>query len=58
MDKNLENFVEIVSLMEQAKQKMEYLRDNEKTTWNSRALSIAITNLETSQLWLANAKPE
>jgi hypothetical protein len=61
MEREMENAealaVEIISLMEQAKLKMEALRDG-RGVWNPRALSIAITELETAQLWLANARPE
>lgn len=51
----------IIELMEHVKISMETLRANagEKGNgWNARALSIALTDLETSRLWLANARPE
>ncbi len=51
--------LKIIELMEGVKISMESLRTNASTNgWNARALSIALTELETSQLWLANAKPE
>lgn len=37
---------------------IEALRDAPITAWNKRALSVAITELETAMLWLANARPD
>lgn len=56
-----EVFVEVISLMEQAKAKIEQMRamsvnDAVASGIDGRSLSIAITHLETSQLWVANAR--
>ena len=48
--------LELIVLMEQAKQKMESLRVS-TSGFDMRALSIAITEMETAQLRLANARP-
>ena len=50
--------VEIIQYMELAKQKLERLRADSASGFNARALSVAITELETSQLWVANARPD
>lgn len=51
--------MKLIELMEGAKITMESLRAEAASNgWNARALSIALTELETSQLWLANARPE
>ena len=53
--------LEVIQLMEQAKQKMEGVRGlkfdgSEDTMFDGRAVSIAITHLETAQLWFANGR--
>jgi hypothetical protein len=53
--------VEVIALPEQAKEKMEGVRGlkfdgTEDPTFDGRAVSIAITHLETAQLWFANAR--
>ncbi len=53
--------VEVVSLLEQAKAKIEATRGlkfpgTDDTMFDGRATSIAITHLETAQLWFANAR--
>lgn len=35
-----------------------YLRQLRDAGWDARAISIALTHLETGQLWATNAKPE
>ncbi len=51
--------VRVIELLEHAKMAMEALRvASPQNGWNPRGLSVAITELETSQLWLANARPE
>jgi hypothetical protein len=57
--------IEIIQTLEVVKAKMELLRSGSVNTagtggngWDARQLSIAITELEGSQLRLANARPE
>jgi len=51
--------LEIIQLLEVVKDKMDALRADTSTNgWDARQLSIAITELEGSQLRLANARPE
>jgi hypothetical protein len=51
--------VEIIQASERLKAVMEELRAAAVTNkWSARALSIAITELETAQLWFANAVPD
>jgi hypothetical protein len=51
--------IEVIQLMEQARLHMETLRAAAaENGFNARALSVAITELETAQLWMANARPE
>jgi hypothetical protein len=51
--------LDIIELLEVAKAKMEVLRaESTSNGWDARQLSIAITELEGSQLRLANARPE
>lgn len=47
--------IEIISLLEQAKILLEAAK-TQLEDFDGRAISIAITNLETSQLWVANAE--
>lgn len=53
--------IEIISLMEQARILMSGLRAGDafepEMNIDLRCVSIAITELETAQLWLANARP-
>lgn len=50
-------FVGIIATMEQAKQQIELLRAaKQEEHIDGRALSIAVTNLETAMLWVANAR--
>src|SRR5688572_4077555 len=52
-----EVFVEVIQLMEQAKNKIEFMRAAKaEEVIDGRSLSIAVTHLETSQLWVANAR--
>ena len=58
---NLEALViEAIALLEQAKVKIETARNKDQVEaanmLDGRALSIAITHLETAQLWVANAR--
>lgn len=53
--------LEVIGLMEQAKDKMDKSRGlkfdgADDAMFDGRALSIAITHLETAQLWFANAR--
>jgi len=53
--------LEIIGLMEQAKTRLEALREGAmkmENPFDARNLSVAITYLEDSQLRLANARPE
>jgi trimethylamine:corrinoid methyltransferase-like protein len=58
MNEQLEKlFIEIVTGMEQAKQQIELMRAaKQEEQVDGRALSIAVTNLETAMLWVANAR--
>lgn len=50
------DFLEVMTNLEAARTKMDALRNREgDPNWNKRALSIALTELETAQLWFANA---
>ena len=51
----METFLLFVQATEKA---LHDLRDLKTAGWDARALSIAITHLETAQLWATNAKPE
>lgn len=52
-----EAVIQIVALLEQAKNGIEMLRAAKMDEQiDGRALSIAVTHLETSQLWVANAR--
>jgi hypothetical protein len=57
---NAENIaLKIIELLEGVKSQMELLRaEANHNGWDARQLSIAITELEGSQLRLANARPE
>ena len=49
--------LEAVQFLEAAKLKIEMLRVSTfAESYDGRALSIAVTNLETAQLWVANAR--
>lgn len=49
--------IDIIQQMEQAKQKIDLLRAaKQDEVIDGRALSIAVTNLETAMLWVANAR--
>lgn len=53
--------LEVITLLEEAKHKMEGVRGlkfdgSEDTMFDGRAVSIAITHLETAQLWFANGR--
>ncbi len=53
--------IEIVQLLEQAKLKIEQSRGlkfpgTDDGMFDGRAMSIAVTHLETAQLWFANAR--
>lgn len=49
--------IEAIQLLEQAKDKIEMLRlAKQEDVIDGRSLSIAVTNLETAQLWCANAR--
>jgi hypothetical protein len=49
--------IEVIQLLEQAKDKIELIRAAKmEEVMDGRALSIAVTHLETSQLWVANAR--
>lgn len=49
--------LQIIMLMEQAKNSMEALRAMKVDEQiDGRAMSIAVTHLETAQLWVANAR--
>jgi len=53
--------IEIVQLLEQAKLKIEQTRGlkfpgTDDSMFDGRATSIAVTHLETAQLWFANAR--
>lgn len=49
--------IQIIQLLEQAKNGIEVLRAAKvEEAIDGRALSIAVTNLETAQLWVANAR--
>lgn len=52
--------LEILTLLMQAQEKIEHLREDHTGPgeFNGRALSIALTELETAQLWVANARPD
>lgn len=52
-----ERFFAIIQATEQAKENMDALKADKDAGWDARALSIAVTNLETAQLWVANARP-
>lgn len=54
MEKEL---VEIIALLEQALIKIKDLRQlpEEKSHLDIRSLAIAVTNIETGQLWVANS---
>jgi hypothetical protein len=59
MESDAEDVVmlEIIQHTEQAKLKMELLRNPAfAEQYDGRALSIAVTHLETAQLWTANAR--
>ena len=57
MNNTEEMLVEVIALMEQARLKMESLRQARHAEQvDGRAISIAVTNLETAQLWVANAR--
>lgn len=47
--------VEIISAMESIKRTLEDLKAEPKN-YDGRSLSIAITHLETAQLWFANSR--
>jgi len=52
-----EMLIQTIQLMEQAKNAIEALRAARvEETVDGRALSIAVTHLETAQLWVANAR--
>lgn len=49
--------LEAIQLLEGAKLKIEMIRAAKvEERFDGRALSIAVTHLETSQLWVANAR--
>lgn len=53
--------IRLISLMENCKIAIESLRLNaggQGNGWDARGLSIAMTHLETAQLWVANAKAD
>ena len=51
------HMLEAVQFLEAAKLKIEKLRVPAfAESYDGRALSIAVTNLETAQLWIANAR--
>ncbi len=49
--------IEIIVTLEKANQLIQAQQKSAESTLNKRALSIAITQLETSMLWLANSRP-
>ncbi len=51
--------IELINLMEAARLRIDQLRTEAAVHgFDVRALSIAMTELETAQLWVANARPE
>lgn len=55
-----ELFIKVIAALEQAKDGIEKMRladrnDAGESKYDGRSLSIAVTNLETAQLWVANA---
>jgi hypothetical protein len=52
-----ELFIEVISKLEEAKNGIEAMRAlRQDEVIDGRSLSIAVTNLETAQLWVANAR--
>lgn len=52
-----EKFIEVIALLEQAKDTIELMRAAKlEEVIDGRSLSIAVTHLETCQLWVANAR--
>lgn len=57
MDDLVQIFFEAISKLEEGKNAIEALRALKRDEEiDGRALSIAVTNLETAQLWVANAR--
>ena len=51
--------LEVIMLLEKAVQKVNELRrkvDSDNPELDARSLSIAVTHIETGQLWVANAR--
>jgi hypothetical protein len=52
------HFVDIIQKLEQGNVQMKQLQADSESRLNKRALAVAITHLETAQLWLAYSRPE
>jgi hypothetical protein len=51
-------FIAIVEQMEVVRLSINALKADPECPWDKRCLAVAATELETAQLWLANAQPE
>lgn len=49
--------ISLIAVLETQKLKIDELKAAPDCTLDKRALSIAITELETSMLWIANSRP-